>query len=214
METGVDSSVVMIFVDGSQMTVHEMTDLYVDDILVQGSRQNVSIAIKLGEVSAQVNPKKEYQTDFNVQTDRGGASVRGSIMRVFYDPKSVIEIVATLNDRSYFTPKRRTTITIPQGKEIAITSRGVTGLAAIGKAGARGGIDAERARTLLIALIAHAQPRCHLRATSALTIQPRPNGWTGAITVAGKTTGDAVWAITGGTAHPTTATARAITNGC
>ena len=160
LQTGVDSQVKLKFADGSVMAVSEMTELLVVDLLSKGSRQAITVQLKLGEVSAQVNPKKAFQTDFKAglpcteiapatlfspAVEDCPASVRGSKMRVFYDPAAKIGIVATLQDVSTFTPrvKGTKTIVIPAGKEVAETPSGVSALAPIGKAGARGGVDVE-----------------------------------------------------------------------
>jgi hypothetical protein len=102
VNTGVDSEADLEFADHVKWTVPEMTQILVADLLNKGTRQAVLVQMKLGEVSAQINPKKAFQTDFKVDVPRGyPGSVRGSAMRVFYDPTARIAIFAALQDRAY-----------------------------------------------------------------------------------------------------------------
>jgi hypothetical protein len=215
LQTGVDSGVVLRFADGAQMPVGEMTQLVVADVLTQGSRQNVTVAIKLGEVSAQLHPTKAYQTDFKVSTPSGTTSVQGSAMRVFYDPASRLEIVATLSDKAYFQRGRKK-ITIPHGKEIAITPKGISRLARIGRAGARGGIDAERARAEVIAILDRSAAACAttVPAGTGTTVKPAKGGWQVTLAVRGKASGAAIWRVTGATVTPITRVSHTLTRGC
>ena len=87
LATGVDSEVKLAFADGTVMVVNEMTQILLAELLTKGSRQAVNVALKLGEVSAQVNPKKDFQTDFKLTTPSGTASVRGTkIESLSYHP--------------------------------------------------------------------------------------------------------------------------------
>jgi FecR protein len=218
LATGVDSKVTVRFQDGSRMTVGEMTQLYVADLLVQGSRQNVQVAIKLGEVSAQVNPKKQYQTDFKVSTPSGTTSSRGTVFTVFYDPVAKATIVRTLVHKVLFTPRRRgaTAVIVPAGKEIDATLSRVSKLAPIGKAGARGGIDIQKARDIALAFVDRFASACSLTSPHAgATVKPAGRAtWTVTIPVQGKATGTSAWRVAAGRVSPLNALAKQIAAGC
>jgi FecR protein len=218
LATGVDAKVTMTFQDGSRMTLGEMTRMYVADLLVQGSRQNVQVAIKLGEVSAQVNPKKGYQTDFKVSTPSGTTSSRGTVFTVFYDPVAKATIVRTLVHKVVFTPRRRgaTAVIVPAGKEIYVTLSRVSKLAPIGKAGARGGIDIQQAHDLALGFVDRFVSACGLTSPGAgATVKPAGRAaWTVTIPVQGKATGSSTWRVAAGRVSPINALAKQIVAGC
>lgn len=232
LETGLDSEVKLKFTDGTVMTVSEMTQLIVADLLSKGSRQATVVELKLGEVSAQINPKHAFQSDFKVKfpcTELApatlsspaivecAASVRGSKMRVFYDPAAKTGIVATLQDVSSFTPPRKgaKTIAIPVGKEIAVTPAGVSRLAPIGKAGARGGIDVEVAAERVLKLINRMARRCKLASSGGVGVLPAgPAGWAVSVPLQGNVTGISTWQVTSGKVTPQNAAAKTVASGC
>jgi hypothetical protein len=217
LETGVDSQVVLSFKDGSRMQVREMTQLLVADLLNKGSRQNVTVQLKLGEVSAQVNPKKEFQTDFKLTTPTGHTASRGTVFSVFYDPVAKATIVRTLVHKVAFTPRRRgsKTIIVPAGKEIEATRSGVSRLAPIGKAGARGGIDIEKARDLALAFVDRFASACSLTSHAGAGVKPAgAAAWTVTIPLLGRATGTSAWRVAGSRVTPINALAKRIAAGC
>ena len=87
LHTGIDSEAKLQFADGSVMVVREMSQVLIADLLGEGSRQTIAISVKLGELDAQVNPQKTFQSDFKVTTPTATASVRGTqIRRLSYHP--------------------------------------------------------------------------------------------------------------------------------
>jgi ferric-dicitrate binding protein FerR (iron transport regulator) len=216
LDTGIDSRVTLRFVDGSMMPIGEMTQLYMDDLAVQGSRQNVAIAIKLGEVSAQVNPKKAYQTDFKVSTPSGTTSSRGTKFSVFYNASTKTTIVRTTEHSVSFAPSRKgaKTVIVPAGREILVTPTSVSALAPIGKAGARGGVDMQKAVDLVLALLDREGSACKLVAAGG-SVSVRPgtsSAWTVTVTVPGQST--STWSVVSGKVKPLNARAKAIAAGC
>jgi hypothetical protein len=219
ISTGVDSHAVLTFADGSRFEMNEMTQIIVAELLVKASRQNVTVQLKLGEVAAQVNPNKAFQTNFKLTIPtEGTAGVRGTVFRVFYDPVARAGIVATLVHKVAFTPSRRgaRTILVPAGKEIEVTASGVSRLAPIGKADAYGGIDREKARDLVIAVIDGVSARCQLTAVQAgVGVQPAGAlAWMVTVPVQGKATGTSSWRVAAGKATPLNATAQQLAAGC
>jgi hypothetical protein len=95
IQTGVDAEVRLKFADGTVMRLDEMTSVHIADLLSKRSRQAVTVQLALGRVSATVNPKKAFITDFKVTTPSGAAGVRGTVFSVFYDPDAKVTVVAT-----------------------------------------------------------------------------------------------------------------------
>jgi hypothetical protein len=218
LQTGVDSHVVLTFPDGSTMNVSEMTELLVADLLAQGSRQNVTVSLKLGEVSAQVNPKKAYQTDFKLTTPSGTTSSRGTKFSVYYNPAARTTIVRTQMHVVAFQPNRpgAKTVLVPAGKEIQVNPSGISPLAPIGKAGARGGVDMQKAADLVLAVIDRAAARCNLAApTGSASVQPAGTAaWNVTVSVPGKTASTSTWTVTNGKVGPLNPIAKRIASGC
>jgi FecR-like protein len=235
ISTDVDAHVVLHFADGTNMNIQEMTELYVDDLLSQGSRQAITVQLKMGEIAAKINPNKDFRTNFKaglpytvIGTDLTGKeitvghdSVRGSEIRMFSDPGTRSAIVATLVDVSTFTPSRKGAkpITIPAGKEIEVTPRGISPLAPIGKANAHGGIDREKAFDLVMSLVGRSATACGLQTptgpeASRLAIKPASAGWVVSLKVAGKVSAVSTWSATAGKATPLNALAKQISAEC
>lgn len=137
---------------------------------------------------------------------------------MFYDPIAKLAIVAAVVDKVAVTPTRHgaKTIILPQGKEIAVSASGVSPLAPIGKAGARGGIDAEIALDRVLALIDRVTGSCKL---TAARIAPgaqaaSATAWTVTVPVQGKATGTSSWRVAAGKASPSNAIAQQLAAGC
>jgi hypothetical protein len=217
-EPGVDAHVVLAFPDGAVMNVSEMTELLVADLLSKASRQAVTVSLKLGEVAAQVNPKKAFQTDFKLTTPSGTTSSRGTKFSVYYNPAARTTIVRTQVHLVAFQPNRpgAKTVLVPAGKEIQVNPSGISPLAPIGKAGARGGVDMQKAADLVLALIDHAATACNLAAPrGSVNVQPGAAGvWKVTVTVPGRTAGAASWTVANGKVKPSNALAQTIASGC
>lgn len=87
VSTGPDSEIHLLFPDRSVMIVKAMTEVMVSTLLRQGNAFKAQVLLKIGEVSAQVNPTKVVSSDFSVATAVATASVRGTeINRIRFDP--------------------------------------------------------------------------------------------------------------------------------
>lgn len=87
ISTGPDGEVHLLFPDQSVMIIKQMTEVLVNTLLKQGNAFKAQVLLKIGEVSAQVNPKKVVNSDFSVATPVATASVRGTrINRIQFSP--------------------------------------------------------------------------------------------------------------------------------
>lgn len=87
ISTGPDSELHLLFPDQSVMIVKPMTEVLVNTLLKQGNAYKAQVLLKIGEVSAQVNPRKVVSSDFSVATPVATASVRGTrINRIRFLP--------------------------------------------------------------------------------------------------------------------------------
>jgi len=85
--TGVDSEANVKFSDGSGMTVRELTQILVGTLAKTGTRKDVELQLKLGEIKAQVQKEKSLDTNFEIRTATATASVRGTeINEVSFHP--------------------------------------------------------------------------------------------------------------------------------
>jgi hypothetical protein len=134
LQTGVDASVRLKFADGTIMKLDEMTGVRIADLLVKESRQAVTVQLKLGEVSATVNPKKAFQTDFEVKTDFAHAGVRGTAFSVFYDPDGKVTVVSTEEGEVSVDPTGAglATTIVSAGKELVVRPTTMSDLQAAG----------------------------------------------------------------------------------
>jgi len=215
--TGIDSHVTVTFENGSTMRIGELTQILAGTLQQKGKRNDIEVQLVIGAIKATVKHEISLDTSFKIRTATASAGVRGSAMSVFYDPSSRLEIVGVLSDRAYLQPRGSTkVITIPQGEEVAITPSGVSRLAPIGKADARGGIDAQTAWDLVLAAVGKTSATCGL--TSPMTpFGVKPAGataWQVTIPVAGKVTGPAAWTVNNGKVAPANTAADTITAGC
>jgi FecR protein len=218
LNTGVDSKVGVTFPDGSKMNIGEMSVVQIADILVQGSRENVSVSLKLGEISNQVNPKKEYQTDFKVETHTSAGAPRGTKFAVFYDPGSQATVTSVTLHSVLVDPTARglKNVKVTQGKEVEVTRTAVSKVAPIGKANAHGGIDRPKAYQLTMAFLDRYAHACALTAPHPMfTIKPAGSAaWSVTIAVQGKATGASTFRVAAHRVAPVNAVAKQIAGGC
>jgi hypothetical protein len=219
LQTGVDSTLLLHFPDGTAMELPEMTQVNISDLLVKASRMAVTVQLKLGEVSLHVNPNKSFQTDFEVTLPGGVTSVRGTVFTVFTDPMTKASIISTRQGLVSVNPKRSglKTIGVPAGKEVELTPTTITPLSPIGKAGARGGINRLKAFQLVRTSIVGSVKKCGIQTNHAagiFSVKPAANGWVVTVQIAGAHAGAASWRVTAGRARPGNALAQQLTAGC
>ncbi|MDX6665467.1 MAG: hypothetical protein QOG68_1673 [Solirubrobacteraceae bacterium] len=216
--TGVDADAQLKFADGTIMKVSEMTELLIADLLVKGSRQAVIVALKLGEVSAQVNPKHAFQTDFKVTTPSGTAGVRGTVLSVFYDPSSKTMIETTREGSVEVDPAGPglATTVVPAGKEVQVTPKAITALAPIGKAGARGGLNRRDALVRVLEIVTRAKGPCKISTprTDAFAVKSARGGWAVAIKLTGRHRGTSQWTVKGRQVVAVNPLAKKLRRGC
>jgi hypothetical protein len=219
VSTDVDAEAVLKFSDGSEMTLDEMTQVVVDDLLHSGSRQAVAVQLKMGEMAAKVNPKKAFQTDFKMTTPTGRFAPRGTVFSVFHDAVAKSSIVSVSEGTVEVDPARAglPTTMVPAGKELEVTAKSISRLARPGKAGARGGVNRRRARDLVAKLLSRHRRRCALtipESPTAVAVKTAPGGWLVAVRVAGRAKGKATFGVARRKAKPKNAVAKKITRGC
>lgn len=83
IRTGADSGVILTFFDGSQVSLDPDTDLMLSDVEGDwGGKLRVALIQNQGETSHQVVPLKGADSNYNVLTPSGDASVRGTSFSV------------------------------------------------------------------------------------------------------------------------------------
>lgn len=218
MVTGVDADAQLKFADGTIMKVSEMTELLIADLLTKGSRMAVTVALTLGEVSAKVNPKHAFQTDFKVTTPSGTAGVRGTVFSVFYDPSSRTIIETTREGSVEVDPAGPglATVLVPAGKEVQVTPKAITALAPIGKAGSRGGLNRRDALTKVLTIVGKAKRPCRISTprANAFAVKPAAGGWAVAVRLTGKHKGTSKWTVKGRRVTAVNALAKRVRRGC
>ncbi|MGH2836718.1 MAG: FecR family protein [Thermoleophilaceae bacterium] len=219
LKTGIDSEVTLQFADGAVMTISEMSWVFISDLLNEGSRQTIRVSVKLGELDATVNPQKAFQSDFKVTVPYATAGVRGTKFSVFYDPVAKVSLLSVREGIVAWDPVAPglATVTVTAGQEIEGTPTSVSAPAAIGQAGARGGVNRLKARDLVLSRLGRAKKRCKLRAArsrSALGIKPARKGWLVSVKVTGKAKGKSIWRVRGRKVEPKNKVARKIARGC
>lgn len=94
ISTGPFSSATLLFPDDSVVTLKEMTEILCSTLLRQGNGLRAQIALRVGEVSATVNPEKVVTSDFSVSSPVATAGVRGTTFTVRYldlpQPKGMV----------------------------------------------------------------------------------------------------------------------------
>ena len=218
--TGIDSEITLEFPDGSVMTIKEMSQVLISDLISEGSRQMIRVAIKLGELDASVNPRKAFQADFKVVVPTATAGVRGTKFSVFYDPANKLSLLSVREGTVAWDPVKagQAEVTVTAGQEIQATPKRVSAPAAIGMAGARGGTNMSDARDLVLARVDKKKKSCKLkpaRSPSAVAVDPVRRGWLVAVKIAaGKVEGKSTWTVRSGKARPKNRLARKINRGC
>jgi hypothetical protein len=107
-------------------------------------------------------------------------------------------------------------VVISPGKEVAVTRSGASPVAPIGRAGARGGIDLEKALALVLRVVNRAARGCGFTPShvGASVTAAGASGWKVSVPVKGKASGSAVWLVARGKATPKNAVARKIAARC
>lgn len=217
--TGVDSTVKMKLSDGSSFELNELTQILVDTIERSEDRLELKVQLKVGELEANVRKEKSIDTNFEVDNSWFHAGTRGTVFSVSYDAVARAGIVSTTRGSVFVDPVAGglPAKIVSAGKEVEVTRKRISKLAPIGKAGARGGVNRERARTLVLARVDRAERGCNLttrRSPSIVAVKPAPKGWLVRVTVGGEAKGKSKWSVKGAEARPKNRLARKINRRC
>jgi hypothetical protein len=217
--TGVDSRVVLKFADGSSLEIRELTQLLVQTTLVAANRKDLEVQLKLGEIKAQVKQEKAVDTTFEIRTATATASVRGTIFTVFYDPGAKATVVSTQRGIVSVDPVKPglPTVSVTAGHELEVTAAASSALTAIGKAGARGGVNRAAAFRLVSRVVDRSAKPCgaaSVRDAGAFAVKPAGSGWAVSIKLAGKVAGLSQWTVKGAKVAPANALATKLATGC
>ncbi|HEY2327771.1 MAG TPA: FecR family protein [Gaiellaceae bacterium] len=220
LATGVDSHLLLKFEDGSTMQLNELTQIIASTLLIPAKRKDVELQLVVGAIKANVTHETTLDTSFRIRQATASAGVRGTVFTDFYDPVDKVAVIATDVDAVTVTPTRARAkpVVVPAGKEVEVTAAGVSPIAPIGKADARGGIDRVKAFQLVTAVIDRATSGCGLDekmgATARFSVKPATRGWLVSLTVAGQAAGVTTWSVAGSKAKPVNALAKKLAGRC
>ena len=155
LRTDVDADVRLKFADGTIMRLDEMTWVLIAELLTRESRQAVTVELELGRISATINPKKAFQTDFKVTLPSGTLSCRGTVFSVLYDAKKKITVVTTEEGEVAFDPAEDGLATTVVGaeKELVVRPHAISGLQSAGTYDRQNGRDSASGRNGLLVAI-------------------------------------------------------------
>lgn len=145
-----------------------------------------------------------------IETVHATAAILGTTFKVFSARE--LSIVSVTKGRVTVDPKAKglDEIVVPAGREVMATQKTITPLAKIGKAGARGGVNPVRARTLVLKRIARAVRPCNLDPNGKFSVRPARRGWHVSVSVPGASK----WRVTGTRVRPKNARAKKINRRC
>ena len=212
-----DGALTLAFADNSTVVVRNTTQLSIGSFFTAGGVVKTEILLKMGEVAAQVNKSEATKSDFRIKSPTGTISVRGTIFTVFYDPGSAATLVSTQRGAVSVIPANLLrSVVVPAGREVELTKKVESKVAAIGKAGARGGTDVLKARDLVLAVIAQHNAACQTTTprTNAYSIQPAPGGWLVSVKLLGALHGTSTWNVKGTRVTAVNAIAAQLARGC
>jgi hypothetical protein len=220
--TGVDSTVTVRTSDGDTMQLNELTQILINTLERTGEeRLRVRVQLKVGEIKA--NVEKERVLDcgdcWRIVMPTATTSSRGTVFRVFYDAVARAAIVSTSRGTVEVDPTAagQPTRLVGAGREVEVTRKRISKLAATGKAGARGGVNRRRARSLVLARLGRAERACGLttrRSPSIVAVEPASKGWRVTVRARGEAKGASKWRVRGGKARPKNNLARKINRRC
>jgi len=130
ISTGPDAELHLLFPDSTVMVVKGLTEVLVNTLLRQGNAVKAQVLLKLGEISAQVNPEKVVTSDFSVSTPVATTSVRGTTFTVRHvaQPEPVTTLIVS-NGVVEFIPRNGAlpTLTVGSNQTAQITAMKITG---------------------------------------------------------------------------------------
>ena len=98
LRTGENSRAEVMLADGSRVQVMSGSEFQISSYLLDqrtGAR-NSRLKVILGEILSRIEPKKEEEGDFEVETEGASISVRGTAFLVSYDEESEVTTVSVI----------------------------------------------------------------------------------------------------------------------
>jgi hypothetical protein len=213
-----DGAVTLQFADNSTTVVKNTTQLKIASYFTEGGVVRTEILLKMGEIAAQVCKSCATKSDFRIKSPTGVASVRGTDFSVFYDPGSRAMLTTVREGIVEVDPVAEglATAHVPAGKEVEVTAKAISPVAAIGKAGARGGLNRRAALAKVMKVVARGNGPCKVRTprTGATAVRTAPRGWAVAVKLTGRRKGTSKWSVTSGRVRAQNTLARKIARRC
>jgi hypothetical protein len=214
-----DGVAVLAFADNSTTAFRNSAQFKIASYFTEGGVVRAEILLKMGEVAAQVNKSEATKSDFRIKSPTEVSSVRGTIFRVFVDPVGRASITSVQRGVVEVDPVKPglPTVNVGAGKEVEVTATAISPIAPIGKAGARSGVNREKAVTLVMALLKRFNGPCKFtlpRYAGALGVKPFRAGWLVSVKVTGKVSGWSSWQVVGTKAAASNPLAKKIATGC
>jgi FecR-like protein len=216
---GPDDEVTLQFADNSTVVVKNTSQLKIASFFTEGGTVKTEILLKMGAVAAKVHKSEATKSDFRIKEPNGDAlTVRGTTFSVFYDPGSKATLVSTTEGKVEVNPGGRglETVIVPAGKQVEVTPKGVSNVAKIGNAGARGGLTRLEARNKVLRVVAKGDDPCGVTTprTKAYSIGTVPKGWKMTVKLLGRNAGKSKWRVVRGKVKTANALAKKIKQGC
>lgn len=234
--TDPDGAVTLAFADNSTVVVRNTTQLKIGSFFTEGGVVRTEILLKMGEVAACINKSEATKSDFRIKSPTGVSSVRGArdfatsdrrasvsaatrigeALTAFYDPGSRTTLFASILGTLTIAGPHGNPLRIAPGHEVQLTPSSVGPVAAIGKAGARGGADIRKARDLVIAKIDESNRACrtYTPRSNAFAIAPIKNGWLVTVKLIGRLHGGSLWTVIGGRVAASNGLSKTLVRSC
>jgi hypothetical protein len=213
-----DGAVTLQFADNSTVVVKNTTQLKIASFFTEGGVVKTEILLKMGEVAAQVHKSEATKSDFRIKSPTGTASVRGTDFSVAYDPGAKAMLTTVREGIVEVDPEKPdlTTAMLTAGQQVEVTAKAMSPVAAIGKAGARGGLGRFAALAKVLKVVAKADEACKitLPRENAFAVKEAPGGWKVAVKILGKRKGTARWTVKAKRARAANSLAKAIAKRC
>jgi hypothetical protein len=210
--------VTLQFADNSTVVVKNTTQLKIASFFTEGGVVRTEILLKMGEVAAQVHKSEATKSDFRIKSPTGTASVRGTDFSVAYDPGAKAMLTTVREGIVEVDPEKPdlATTMVTAGQQVEVTATAMSPVAAIGKAGARGGLGRFAALGKVLKVVAKADEACKitLPRENAFAVTEAPGGWKVAVKILGKRKGTARWTVKAKHARAANSLAKAIAKRC
>jgi hypothetical protein len=213
-----DGAVTLQFADNSTVVVKNTTQLKIASFFTEGGVVRTEILLKMGEIAAQVNKSEATKSDFRIKEPTGTASVRGTLFSVAYDPGSKTGLLSVFDGVVEYDPvgPKLATVSLTAGQEIEVGMQSMSKIAALGKAGARGGINRSAGRDVALKAVAKGNGGCGVRTPrlNAYSVKPGKGGWLVSVKLIGKLKGTSKWLVTRKRAKPLNRLAKRVAKRC